>query len=326
MKVSKVLAPAAAVGLIAAGVVGSPVLPVTNVAVTLLADTAIIVGGTMLTTPSETFAQTAADLFLQPLGFDADDDAVCVIGAGDCDAPLQVLTTPELFLQGHSSFAGAAALVDAVHAELAANPGVYDADHPLWIFGYSQGATVGSIAMEQLAHDGVDPQALHFVFIGNTSSPNGWWSEDPSVAATTGDLYPLLHGFHTPTDAFTTTVYQFPGDPAADYTSSDFLLGLFWEHVMYMGLTPEEVANQTVSTDGMITNIDISSDIDQFNTWVNALFGGGLIDSGVWTGLLNSIVEILYNGFNNIEGFFTDWMGIDWDGVEQTLDVWFPEL
>lgn len=324
MNVMKVFAPAAATGMIAAGIVGTPVIPITNAAVKLLSDTAIFVGGTMLTTPSATFAQTAADLFLQPLGFDAGDDAACLIGAGDCDASLQVLTTPGLILQGHSSFAGAAAIVQAVQAEFAANPGAYDAEHPLWIFGYSQGATAGSIAMAQLAHDGVDPQALHFVFIGNPANPTGVWS-DPSDATTTGDLYPLLQGFQTPNDAFTTTVYQFPGDPVGDYASNS-MLGLLWEHVMYMGLTPEEVADHTTSTDGMITNIDISGDIDQSSTWVHALFGGGLIDSGVWTGLLNSIVEIIYNGFNNIEGFFTDWMGIDWSGVEQTLDVWFPEV
>jgi hypothetical protein len=324
MNVAKAFAPIAVASAIAGGVAVTPVVHLTRAQVALLSDTAIFVGGTMLTTPSPTFAQTAADLFLQPLGFDAGDDpAVCVIGAADCDAPLQVLTTPELIMQGHSSFAGAAEIVSAVHAELDANPGAYDADNPLWVFGYSQGATAGSIAMAQLAHDGVDPQALHFVFIGDPSAATGVWS-DPAGATTTSDLYGLLNGFQTPNEAFTTTVYTFPGDPVADYASNS-MLGLLWEHVMYMGLTPAEVADHTAATDGMITNIDISGDIDQLSTWVNALFGGGLIDSGVWTGLVNSLVEFVYAAFGNIEGFFTDWMGIDWGGVEQTLDYWFPE-
>lgn len=321
----KAFAPLAAASVIAASVVGTPVIQSMHAQqIALLSDTAIFVGGTMLTTPSATFAQTAAELFLQPLGFDAGDDSVCVIGSGDCDASLQVLTTPELILQGHSSFAGAAEIVRAVQAELAANPGAYGAEHPLWVFGYSQGATAGSIAMAQLAHDGVDPQALHFVFIGNPSSATGVWS-DPAGATSTSDLYPLLNGYQTPNDAFTTTVYTFPGDPVADYASNS-MLGLLWEHVMYMGLTPDEVADHTATTDGMLTNIDISGDIDQFSTWLNAMGNGGLIDSGVLVGLLNSLVEIVYNGFGNIEGFFTDWMGIDWGGVEQTLDVWFPAV
>ncbi|WP_131809396.1 PE-PPE domain-containing protein, partial [Mycolicibacter sinensis] len=168
MNVTKVFAPVAVAGVIAAGVAGTPVIQTTLAEVALLADTAIFVGGTMLPTPSAAFAQTAADLFLNPLGFDAGDDpTVCVIGAGICDSPLQVLTTPALVQQGHSSFVGAAEIVRAVHAELNANPDAYDADNPLWVFGWSQGATAGSIAMAQLEHDGVDPQLLHFVFIGN---------------------------------------------------------------------------------------------------------------------------------------------------------------
>ena len=88
----------------------------------------------------------------------------------------------------------------------------------------------------------------------------------------------------------------------------------------------EEVANHTFSTDGLITNIDLSGDIDQFSTWISALTSGGLIESGVFVGLVNSIVEMIYNAFGKIEEFFTDWMGIDWGGVEDTLDYWFPAV
>uniref|UniRef100_UPI00061B38D3 PE-PPE domain-containing protein n=1 Tax=Mycobacterium sp. UM_Kg1 TaxID=1545691 RepID=UPI00061B38D3 len=236
MQSRKALAPIAAASVIAAGIAGTPVVRAAHAPeVTLLADTAIFVGGTMLPTPSPTFAQTAADLFLQPLGFDAGDDpTVCLIGAGDCDGPLRVLTTPQLFLQGYSSFAGAAEIVRAVHAELNANPDAYDADNPLWVFGYSQGATASSIAMAQLAADGVDPEALHFVFIGNPSSPNGVWANSVGEVSLANDPS-LLYGNLTPNNAFTTTVYSFPGDPVDDYTSTS-ILGTFWGHVMYLGL------------------------------------------------------------------------------------------
>ncbi|OBK87366.1 hypothetical protein A5648_04335 [Mycolicibacter sinensis] len=77
------------------------------------------------------------------------------------------------------------------------------------------------------------------------------------------------------------------------------------------------------TTDGMLTNIDISGDIDQFGAWLNA-FGSGLLDSAGIDALFNSFVAFVYNAFGNIESFFTDWMGIDWGGVETTLDYWFP--
>ncbi|WP_131810358.1 PE-PPE domain-containing protein, partial [Mycolicibacter heraklionensis] len=189
---TKLCAPIAIAGITAGGVLAAPVVHAAHtdvnlqVDVDLLADTAIFVGPTILSTPSATFARTAADLFLRPLGFDGGDDpASCLIGSAACDAPLQLLATPGLIQVGHSSFAGAAEIVRTVQAELAANPGAYDAEHPLWVFGYSQGATAGSIAMAQLAHEGVIPSgALHFVFIGDPSSTTGVWS-DPSGATNT---------------------------------------------------------------------------------------------------------------------------------------------
>ncbi|CAJ1506236.1 PE-PPE domain-containing protein [[Mycobacterium] kokjensenii] len=323
MNLRRVLAPFAAAGVIATGIVGTPLVHPVHADVALLADTAIIVGGTMLTTPSAAFAHTVADLFLEPLGFDAGDDpGVCGVGTGGCDDALRVLTAPQLILQGHSSFAGAAEIVRAVHAELDANPDTYDADNPLWIFGYSQGATAGSIAMAQLAHDGIDADLLHFVFIGNPSGADGRWPHTEGEYSPTNDDS-MLYGNQTPNDAFTTTVYTFPGDPVAEHDSPS-VFGRFWEHVMYLGLTDEQVADHTVSTDGLITNIDISGDIDPFRAWFTALTSGGLIESGVLEGLFNSVVEMIYAAFGRIEEFFTDWMGIDWGGVEETLDVWFP--
>ncbi|TXI51668.1 PE-PPE domain-containing protein [Mycolicibacter arupensis] len=317
---TKVFAPIAIAGTVAAGVLAAPVTHAAHIDVSLLSGTAFFVGPTTLSTPSPSFAQTAADLFLQPLGFDGGDDLdSCVVGVGICDAPLRVLSTPALIQQGHSSFVGAAEIVRAVQAELQANPDAYNAENPLWIFGYSQGATAGSIAMAQLAHDGVDPDALHFVFIGNPAGEGGAWSEreaDPS------SVDGLLNGFLTPNNAFTTTVYSVPGDPVAD-ASSPSALGLLWEHMMYLGLTPDQVADQSVTTDGLITNVGISGDFDPFSTWLNA-FGNGLADSSWWEGIFYSLVASIYGAFGNIEGFFGDWLGIDWGGVEDTLDFWFP--
>jgi PE-PPE domain len=143
-------------------------------------DTAIILGGTGEPMPSTAFAQAAEDLYLHPLGFDdgATGSTVCdMIGTDPCAAPLQVLTTPELFQQGPSSLTGADDVVLAVENEFNADPGAFNAEHPLTIFGYSQSATAESIAMTQLQADGIPSDDLHFVFIGDPSTPvTGAWS------------------------------------------------------------------------------------------------------------------------------------------------------
>src|SRR6201996_1571170 len=139
-------------------------------------DTAIIVGGTYEPTPDKAFAQAAENLYLHPLGFDdgATSSTVCdMVGTDPCAAPLQVLTTPELIQQGPSSLTGADDLTLAVENEFNANPDAFSPEHPLTIFGYSQGTTAESIAMTQLAEAHIPSADLHFVFIG-----------DPSLAGT----------------------------------------------------------------------------------------------------------------------------------------------
>src|ERR1700749_951947 len=139
-------------------------------------DTAIIVGGTYEPTPDTAFAQTAENLYLNPLGFDdgATSSTVCdMVGTDPCAAPLQVLTTPELIQQGPSSLTAADDVTLAVENEFNAHPHAFSLEHPLTIFGYSQSATAESIAMTQLEEYGIPKDDLHFVFIG-----------DPSLAVT----------------------------------------------------------------------------------------------------------------------------------------------
>src|SRR6201996_8773881 len=116
-------------------------------------DTAIILGGTFESTPSTSFAQTAEDLYLHPLGFDdgATYSTVCdMVGTDPCAAPLQVLTTPELVQQGPSTLTDADDVTLAVENEFTANPDAFSPEHPLTIFGYSQSAAAESIAMTQI--------------------------------------------------------------------------------------------------------------------------------------------------------------------------------
>src|SRR3984957_9015355 len=195
-------------------------------------DTAIILGGTTEPTPSTAFAQAAENLFLHPLGFDdgATSSTVCdMVGTDPCAAPLQVLTTPELIQQGPSSLTAADDVVLGVENEFNADPGAFSAEHPLTIFGYSQSATAESIAMSRLEADGIPSADLHFVFIGDPSTPvTGEWLDMQAImdstlgASTTNYIINLFQmssvlDVVTPDDLYPATIYSFDPDPIANF-------------------------------------------------------------------------------------------------------------
>ncbi len=249
-------------------------------------DTAIILGGTFESTPDTAFAQAAENLYLNPLGFDdgATSSTVCdMVGTDPCAAPLQVLTTPELLQQSNLTDADDVTL--AVENEFTANPGAFTAEDPLTIFGYSQSATAESIAMTQLAEDGIPSADLHFVFIGDPSLPGGI---EANTNVTPDDLYPA-------------TIYTLDGDGVADFQQDftaggllDALYNLFTTHAEYLGLTPTQIADATTSTNGDLTLVDISDNINNADAWIGALEHG--IGS---SGLLESLFESLQLYFSN---------------------------
>ena len=275
-------------------------------------DTAIILGGTTEPTPSTAFAQAAENLFLNPLGFDggATSSTVCdMIGTDPCAAPLQVLTTPELIQQGPSSLTAADDVVLAVENEFTANPGAFSASNPLTIFGYSQSATAESIAMSRLEADGIPSADLHFVFIGDPSlADTGVW---PNLVADMDSLFgssvtnTLLTdlGFDgvlgnvTPGDLYPTTIYTLDGDGVAqfqpDFESGGLLgtiEGLFVQHVEYLGLTPAEIADATITTNGAaLTYVDIPDNFNDAEAWLTAVFEHGAAGSGLLESVLQSL-------------------------------------
>jgi hypothetical protein len=280
--------------------------------------TALILGGTTEPTPSPEFARSAENLYLNPLGFNggSTDSTVCYMdGTDPCSAPLQVLTTPELIQQGPSSLTAASAIVLAVQNEFNANPGAFDAEHPLTIFGYSQSATAESIAMTRLAELGIPSDSLHFVFIGDPSTPDGIWGHleaameatlGPSLTAYLIDLFDFngVLGNETPNDLYETTIYGLPGDPVSNFADVyadkglfGALLDILWPHVWYLGLTPEQVADATTTVDGALTYVNIDdSDINGLDAWLNAVFAGGAANSGIFESLWDSL-QLLFNNF-----------------------------
>ena len=283
-------------------------------------ETAIILGGTGEPTPSTEFAQAAEDLYLHPLGFDggAIDSTVCdMIGTDPCAAPLQVLTTPELFQQGPGSLTDASDVVLAVENEFNADPGAFSAEHPLTIFGYSQSATAESIAMSRLEADGIPSDDLHFVFIGDPSAPvTGEWLDMQSIldstlgASTTNYLINLFQmssvlGIVTPDDLYPTTIYSFDLDPIANFpqaVQSDgvtaALLNVFGTHVEYLGLTPSQIADATTATEGDLTFVNISdSGVNNVGAWLTALLEHGVADSAPLHSVFDSLELWFFNTY-----------------------------
>jgi PE-PPE domain-containing protein len=282
-------------------------------------ETALILGGTTEPTPSTEYAQTVEDLYLHPLGFDggATGSTVCdMIGTDPCAAPLQVLTTPELIQQGPSSLTGADDVVLAVENEFNANPGAFDAEHPLTIFGYSQSATAESIAMTRLEEAGIPSADLHFVFIGDPSLPvTGIWS---NLVADLDTVFPssltneLLTAFGidavlgnvTPDDLYPATIYSLATDPVANFEEEFATKGVFGAlldvagpHAEYLGLTPTEVADATTTTDGDLTLVNIALPTDNVDAWLSAVFLHGLADSGLLQSLFGSLELFFTNTF-----------------------------
>ncbi|MCV7260831.1 PE-PPE domain-containing protein [Mycobacterium shimoidei] len=280
-------------------------------------ETAIILGGTTEPTPSVDFARTAEELYLNPLGFNggSTDSIVCYMdGTDPCSAPLQVLTTPELIQQGPSSLTAASDIVLAVRNQFDANPGAFDAEHPLTIFGYSQSATAESIAMSRLAELGIPTDSLHFVFIGDPSTPDGIWQHlESAMDQTLGSEFTdwILNTFQmnevlgslTPNDLYPATIYDLPSDPVSNFVDVFEEKGLFgamldilWPHVWYLGLTPDQIADATITTDGALTYVDIDeTGINGLQAWLDAVFFGGAANSGLLDSLFDSL-QLLFTG------------------------------
>jgi hypothetical protein len=277
-------------------------------------DTAIILGGTFEPTPTTAFAQAVENLYLRPLGFDdgATYSTVCdMIATDPCSAPLQVLTTPELFQQGPSSLAAASDVVLAVENELDADPAAFSAEQPLTIFGYSQSATAESIAMNRLEQAGIPSGDVHFVFLGNPSAPDGvmpnleadlsaWVGPNNALAILNGFGLDGAVGVQTPNDLYPTTIYTLDTDGVADWQEDyaagggnaagllDALGHVLLQHAEYLGLTPAEIADTTTSLDSDVTNIDISDDINNAAAWFGAI-DHGLFSSGFLQAFFDSV-------------------------------------
>lgn len=296
--------------------------------------TAIFLGGTGQPTPSTAYVETAESLFLKPLGF-ADAASICdMVGSAPCDAPLQVLTTPEVFEFGPSSLQDETDIISAVEAEYAA--GDMSATDPLTVFAYSQ-SVIAASAAEKVLSATIPQDDLRFVFIGDPSDANGiatniyadlvqLFGGGATGTTVTNDILTAINEDQfapggslaglTPDDLYPTTIYTIDTDGVADWQEDwnaalaadngntldalgSGIYHFFTTHVEYLGLTPEEIASGIATTDNLTTTITIPDGPDM-GSIINdgaALLGAfshGVADSGAFTALLET-VEDLFN-------------------------------
>lgn len=216
---------------------------------------ALIMGPSMIPTPSLEYAETVDSLFLQPNGF---------------TGQLEVLTTPASpYLLDNSLAAGTQILVEKIEGLIDA--GKVDAEHPVTVFGYSQSAAMTTWAMRDLHDAGVPSDFVRFVLIGDSVHPNGGAlvALDGMPGLNLADDIPM--GNPTPNDLYPTDIYSleydgyadFPLYPSAILSTVNALMGMVTQHLAYLGLTPDQIAQATLlesSPDSMINSYMIHSE------------------------------------------------------------------
>ena len=202
------------------------------------------------------FADAAANLYLEPSGFHLLPDY----------SNVSTLDMPEVVQGGTLDDAvnqGVASLVSAVEADYNAGD---MADGPLYVFGYSQSDVVMGMAEQQIAaydNGAIPPADLDFVMVGDSASAEGGFLNSyidslptwlqPYVTEAFNDFGAGdVLGATTPDNLYPTQVYSLSGDGWANYDGGANDVGMYSDHLEYLGLTPQEIASAGAPiTEGM---------------------------------------------------------------------------
>lgn len=205
--------------------------------------TALILGSTGTPRPPFDYMQQVYDRYIAPhyLGY--------AFSGLYTPAQFQPWTGIPSLTYDQSVAEGAGYLHTAIMQQVAAGNDVV-------VLGFSQGASVATLEMRHLASlpAGVapSPDQLSFVLLGNPNNPNG------GILARFPGLYlqslGLTFNGATPDTDYATTIYTTQYDGFADFpkyplnilADVNALLGIYYSHSLYYGLTPEQVASGIV--------------------------------------------------------------------------------
>ena len=219
-------------------------------------------------------------------------------GNSPCDAPLQVLTTPEVFEFGPSSLQDETDIINAVEAEYAR--GGHESLRPADGVRLLAERHCRFGGRESALGNGIPQDDLHFVFIGDPSDANGIATNiyadliqlfgggttgttltttfSPPSTKTNSPLAACLPVTHrmtcirrpstrsTPTGSPIGKRIGTRPSPPTTATRLDALgsgiYHFFTTHVEYLGLTPADVASGVATTDDLTTTITIPDGSD----------------------------------------------------------------
>jgi hypothetical protein len=201
------------------------------------------------------YADAAANLYLQPSGFEITPDY----------GNVATLDMPEVVSGGTLNDAvnqGVQSLVSTIEADYQAGD---MADGPLYVFGYSQSDVVMGMAEQQLHADGIPQGDLHFVMVGDSASAEGGFLNafiDEMPASWQPYIVDAFKEFGadevlgqvTPDNYYPTDVYSLSGDGWTNYDYGLNDAGLFSDHLEYLGLTSQEIASAGAPVVDGLTN------------------------------------------------------------------------
>lgn len=241
MKKAIVSALLAAPTLLAGAAYLTPAHNVQHLDFKLVDDEALVI----IPVDNQEFADAAANLYLHAAGFEVDPDY----------SNVATLDMPEVVSGGTLDDAvnqGVNELVSKIDTEYLAGD-ISSAD-PLYVFGYSQSDVVMGMAEQQLAADGIPGTDLDFVMVGDSASAEGgflnsyidslptWLQPYVTEAFNEFGAGEVL-GATTPDDLYPTQVYSLSGDGWANYDNGVNDLGMYSDHLEYLGLTSQEIAS-----------------------------------------------------------------------------------
>jgi PE-PPE domain len=211
----------------------------------LLGDgTALILGGSGIPIPPESYVAAADTLYLEPRGFTGSPQAL------DTPEGFYPTTGVNSLTVDASEAQGARILDSAITGQIAG--GNVDAANPVVVFGYSQSSALSSMTMQQLYDQGVPTDDVHFVLVGDSAAPNGGLLErfdNPVGSDLSVPSFGITFGDPTPDNLYPTDVYtleydgyadfpQYPIDPLSDLNA---FAGMIYEHLTYLNLEPGQI-------------------------------------------------------------------------------------